>query len=211
MLTYSVALTITALVRRRNELNQMFTGISNLNSSRHFRLMALASIEILFTIPWAAYTTLYLNIAANGASESPINPYKSWANVHANFGYVGQFPAIEWKQNSTVVTALELSRWAKVICAFIFFAFFGFADEARKNYWLAFHFVARKAGYATYVQSELSMMSASRDTRGTLPVFITKETTLKRDSRATSFLTDLSLENIHCAHDDAKEPHTPTV
>ncbi|KAJ7455412.1 hypothetical protein FB451DRAFT_1407733 [Mycena latifolia] len=41
---------------------------------------------------------------------------------------------------------LELSRWAGVICALAFFAFFGFAAEAHKNRRLPFWAVATRCG-----------------------------------------------------------------
>ncbi|KAF8494814.1 hypothetical protein F5888DRAFT_1634174 [Russula emetica] len=33
-----------------------------------------------------------------------------------------------------VAIALEMYRWSLVLCSFLFFAFFGFANEARQNY-----------------------------------------------------------------------------
>jgi len=44
---------------------------------------------------------------------------------------------------------LELSRWSVIFCAFLFFGFFGFADEARKNYRFAFQSVAKCVGISS--------------------------------------------------------------
>ena len=179
----------------------------NLNSSRHFRLMGLASVELLFGIPWSIYATLYLNIAvAHGASESPIHPYISWKSVHARFSYVGQFPAFQWKQYPTVLMSLELNRWSKVLCAFIFFAFFGFADEARKHYRLAYNSVARKVGAPILSAPSMLKQPVMSTGAGTMPVFISRETTCKRDTR-TSFSTDLSAQDVDITLDDMKAPH----
>ena len=46
-------------------------------------------------------------------------------------------------------SSLELSRWLSVVCAFIFFGFFGFADEAKKNYRSALQTVAKRIGIST--------------------------------------------------------------
>lgn len=210
-------MTIRALMKRRADFNQMLSGMNNLNSSRYFRLMGLAGIELLLGIPWGVYASLYLNIhSAKGASASPIYPWISWANVHANFGYVGQFPAFEWKALPTNVVTLELSRWSCVICSFIFFAFFGFAQEARKNYRLMFNSVAKRVGYTTVGFSGMSSSFAgtkqptsSTTGRGILPVFIQRETTSKRDSYA-SFSTNLTLGDVGGTLDDVKEPYSPT-
>jgi len=211
------AMTIRALAKRRADFNQMLSGMNNLNSSRYLRLMGLAGVELCLGIPWGTYVSLYLNIhSANGASASPIFPWISWANVHSNFSYVGQFPAFEWKADRTNVITLELSRWACVICTFIFFAFFGFAQEARKNYRLAFNSVAKKVGYTTLGFSGMSSSfggtkqpTVSTTGRGTLPVFIQRETTSKRDSYA-SFSTNLTLGDVGGTLDDVKEPYSPT-
>lgn len=100
---------------------------STLTVNRYFRLMALATIELLCTIPIATYF-LYLN------ASSGILPYNGWADLHFNWSHVGQFPATIWRLSHTTVVAQEMTRWLVVICAYIFFGFFGFAAEARRNY-----------------------------------------------------------------------------
>lgn len=204
-------LTVRALARRRSEFNQVLSANRNLNSSRYFRLMALASIEMLLTIPWGSYVSLYLNIR----SPWGIRPWKGWADTHSDFSFVGQYPAVQWKSDHLSVVTIELSRWSVVICAFIFFGFFGFADEARKNYRIAFNSVAKKVGYTTANMTSgasssfgsKQMMSSS--VRGTLPVFIRQETVSKRDS-FHSFSTNLTIGDVGGALDDVKEPYSPT-
>jgi pheromone a factor receptor len=206
-------LTVRTLLKRyknHSEFSRDLADMPNLNSSRHFRLMGLASVELLFGIPWSIYATLYLNIAvANGASESPIHPYISWESVHRRFSAVGQFPAFQWKQYPTVLMSLELNRWSKVFCAFLFFAFFGFAEEARKHYRLAYNSVARKVGASTLSAPSTSKQPVMSTSAGTMPVFISRETTFKRDTR-TSFSTDLSARDVDVTFDDMKAPHLPS-
>jgi pheromone a factor receptor len=100
----------------------------NLSINRYFRLMAMASADILFTLPLACYSLLY------NLTVKPLMPWKGWADTHINFGFVGQYPSIVWHLDPTVVGGLELNRWNPVIAAFVFFGFFGFVEEARKNY-----------------------------------------------------------------------------
>lgn len=45
-----------------------------------------------------------------------------------------------------MVVAVELGRWIDVVCAFIFFAYFGFADEARRHYAKVGRWVLGKVG-----------------------------------------------------------------
>ena len=198
-------MTIYSVIKRRLDFGQLFP--EGFNASHHFRLMALASSELLLGIPWSVYGCLYLNIAV-----SHIQPYKSWDNVHARFSAVGQFPAFEWKQNSTTVVSIELTRWATIVCAFIFFSLFGFAGEARKNYRIAINSIAKRVGYSTFASSGFTSApnhSMTMSGPGTMPIFISRAAVTKRGSFA-SLSTDLSLGDVGDTLDYVKEPHSPT-
>lgn len=206
---YYCVRTIIELAQRRAQFMEFLAMNKNLSSSRYFRLMGLAGIEMLCTIPLGAYV-LYLN-----ATSQPVYPYISWENVHSDFSRVEQFPSVLWRMSGPTVLSIELSRWLLVICAFVFFAFFGFADEARKNYRLAYVSVAKRVGlstagtissWSTGSKSEMAYNSHS----GTMPVFVSQRTEQKRDS-LTSFTTDLSIGEFNIAFNDTKEiPYSPT-
>lgn len=120
--------TIRSFLRRRLQFNQFLSSNSSLTANRYFRLMALASIELLVNIPVSSYG-LYINI-----NRTEIHPWVSWANTHYGWYIIDKYPALLWRMDSYTVVAVELSRWSTVFVAFVFFAFFGFADEARKHY-----------------------------------------------------------------------------
>jgi hypothetical protein len=90
--------------------------------------MALAMTELLFTMPLSAFA-IWLNV-----STRPIEPWKDWNDTHFAYSFVGQYPALIWRRQPNFVASMEFTRWVVPICAFIFFAFFGVAEEARKNY-----------------------------------------------------------------------------
>lgn len=160
-------------------------------------------------IPWSVYVCLYLNITASGSSQSPIYPYINWDNVHWGFSHVDQFPAIEWKQNPKAIVNLEVARWSCVVCAFIFFGFFGFAQEAHKIYRLAFNLVADRIGFFTSMPLRLWSSSASNHwqpmTSTAIPVFIDRKTTFK-----PSFSMNIALGDAWGALDCIKDPHSST-
>jgi hypothetical protein len=114
--------------------------------------MALAMTEIMFTTPLAIYSMYQL-------VSQGLEPWISWSNVHYNFSHVDQIPALLWTQSRMSVVALEMSRWSPVACAFVFFAFFGFAEEARKNYRAAFKAVLRSLGCCAVVKTSRSARS----------------------------------------------------
>ena len=62
-----------------------------------------------------------------------IEPWTSFKELHANISVVIKYSAQQWRSSSNAAD-LELSRWLWVICALLFFAFFGFSDEAVKHY-----------------------------------------------------------------------------
>lgn len=125
-------------MKRRAQFNEFVTSTTSLTISRYFRLMALATVEILCTTPIAAYG-IYLN-----ATLSPIQPWKGLADAHYNYSHIGHYPSVVWRSNHYNAIAMELTRWSLVFCALVFFGFFGFADEARKNYRKLYHAVVNR-------------------------------------------------------------------
>ncbi|KDR75399.1 hypothetical protein GALMADRAFT_69383 [Galerina marginata CBS 339.88] len=138
--TYSI-LSIIAFRKRHAEFKEILSSNSNLNSNRFFRLMALAGIEAMCCVP-LSITTIVLN-----ATRGTVRPWISWEDTHFGFSRVDQIPAAVWRANPNANTGLELTRWLVVGCGLVFFVFFGFADEARKHYKLAFDSVAKRVGY----------------------------------------------------------------
>lgn len=121
-------LSLRAFHQKRSQFRELLSQNKSLTVNRYFRLMALATIELICTIPFATY---FIIINASGGQ---VFPYKGWADLHFHWSFVGQFPATLWRLDHKAEIALELTRWLVVVCAFVFFAFFGFADEARRNY-----------------------------------------------------------------------------
>nr|ALK27860.1 mating factor receptor STE3-1 [Limonomyces culmigenus] len=183
-------LILYTFMKRRAQFNKLVESNASLTMSRYWRLMCLASMEIVFTVPLACYV-LSLNI------KSGINPWISWANVHFDFFQINQYASLEWRsEGSTIIMIREVSRWSYVLCAVIFFAFFGFAAEARKNYRSAFDSLASIAGRSrskTAVGSGSFGGSKPAMSGGSLPVFIRKEKMVNTDS---SFGT-LSIPDIN--------------
>jgi pheromone a factor receptor len=104
--------------------------------------MFVSGAEILGTIPLG--TVLIVKDAKSG-----VDPWRGWAYTHKNYSAVYQVPASIWKNDPNSVFFLEMYRWALVLCAFVFFALFGFADEARRRYRRVYASVANRISYST--------------------------------------------------------------
>jgi pheromone a factor receptor len=133
---------IYAFYKRQQCLKEIMAYYSGLGHGRYLRLMILSSLDLFGSIP---LSTFYIVRSAKTA----IIPWKSWKDTHENYSHVYQVPKFIWKNDHDMAQALEMYRWSLVWCAFLFFAFFGLAEEARHNYRRAFTFLASRIGYLT--------------------------------------------------------------
>lgn len=144
-------LTLRSFARRRLEFSQFInSNNSSMTISRYFRLMALAMSAIFLTVPLGIFT-IWLN-----ATAQPIGPWRSWSDTHFDFSRIEQIPAVIWQSSHIFVIAMEFTRWIVPICAIVFFAFFGFADEAKKNYRKVFWAIAKPLGFEPHKPSAFS-------------------------------------------------------
>ncbi|PIL26108.1 hypothetical protein GSI_11862 [Ganoderma sinense ZZ0214-1] len=119
--------TLKAFLARRKEFGELMNSNKHLTYNRYFRLMGLAALDILFTIPLTTY-----NIISNYKQD----PYqwRGFADLHSNFGRVDQYPAVIWRANPQAVSIMNFRMWTPIACALAFFMCFGFAQEAIKHY-----------------------------------------------------------------------------
>ena len=147
-LTRVTVLTLMSFLRRQAQFGRFLSSNSSLSASRYFRLMALACTEMICTTPLAVFLIII------NATTVPVAPWISWENTHYDFGRIGQIPAVIWRSDKYAVIGCILTQWSCVICAFIFFIFFGFAAEARKHYssalsrFLPMHYFRKPASFA---------------------------------------------------------------
>lgn len=222
-------LTLRAFIRRRKQFSELIASNSNLTFNRYFRLMAMAVIEMLSTIPLGIYTVV-------GNVQIGVYPWKGFADLHLGFSRVSQYPLELWQTtwDDASKRSLEFNQWAFVVCALVFFLIFGMAEEARKHYRAAYTTVAKRVGISTgtidssgfgfsqYVSSYLVFLTTSnfnitRRSKGskvtssgfgrvTIPTFIQRNAS-KRDS-LTSFSDRLSTISVGDLVNEEKQPYS---
>jgi pheromone a factor receptor len=181
------ALTIRAFYIRGVEIKTVLSTNSTITFNRYFRLMALAAVDLLFTIPFTAF------IAYANLKYGKIAPWISWEDTHSGFSRIDQIPAHLWRRDPVGQVAMEFSRWSIVACGFVFFMFFGFADEACKNYRKAYACLASRLGgkvtstTSTGIQDSLGSHHLPVQS---IPVFVHQEVFHKTDSFTTLSDTD---------------------
>jgi pheromone a factor receptor len=198
------ALTIRAFYIRSVEIKAVMSTNSTITFSRYFRLVALAAVDLLFTVPFTAFT-IYANLKFGNVA-----PWISWDDTHSGFSRIDQIPARFWRSDPVAQTALEFSRWSVVACAFAFFMFFGLADEAFKNYRKVYSCLASRLG--TKVASSSVGVQGSFGSQNlpfqSIPVFVSREVIQATDSK-TSFSDTDTLPSL--PDDEKALPPPPTI
>jgi pheromone a factor receptor len=101
--------------------------------------MALAAVGFSFTIPLSSY---FLSTNVSPGLQS----WKELAPTRARYSFVALIPFEVWGSDRAV---FEISRWAPVLCAVLFFVFFGFTQDAKEHYHLAYSSLAKRLGSAS--------------------------------------------------------------
>ena len=148
------ALTIRTFLKQRRGFRQILSNQSRMMSSYYWRLMALASLDFCFTIPLASW-----GIAQN-LLLSNVSPWVSWNDTHWGYSRVFQFPRTLLDQKPIAVYSLETTRWAAVLCAFVFFGFFGFSEEPRTHYRLLASTLAKIFGCEKFAKDAATPVSS---------------------------------------------------
>ena len=213
-----LARTIHSFVKRRRRLRDIITSNSNLNYDYYWRLFTLASLDFCITIPLSLWDMIYR--ATHGAF-----PWVSQATVHSS---VYQVPKALQDQYPFLTWGPEVSRWIAILYAFVFFAFFGSAEEAKNNYRLLASTIAKLLGCTTPNRSsaipDMRANGRSRDPplRFVCPVSSTRQTGSSGDSylflggplaainQYDSRLTLIPLRNDHLLPTAPWWPRLPT-
>ncbi|KAF7353383.1 Pheromone receptor Rcb2 B44 [Mycena sanguinolenta] len=156
-------LALHGLVSSRASITEVFGPYNGLTYSRFLRLIGLALATSLFL----SSPSVLLNIVANAALAANVSglasPFSS--------GTIARIPRSVWASSSINLVAVELGRWLAPAGAFLFFAFHGFAEEAREYYKRTFGIVSNafwntlaRMGYVRAPPPIPRTVSPARDT-----------------------------------------------
>lgn len=132
---HALVLNVRLFWKSSQTFNGMLGSHKNPNHNRYIRLIALSATQISYILPTSLYS-LYFN-----SNVLILYPWISWENTHSHYSKVDQIPSLVWRSTSAQAI-MEIMRWNTVFSAFLFFAFFGFAEEARKHYRIAYSFAS---------------------------------------------------------------------
>lgn len=132
---HSSALALRLFIARRYQFARLLeSSQSAISTSRFIRLIALAALQIAYTVPIALCLRIIQFVTI------PLNHYDSWENVHFGFNYVGIITLHQFELGPKAYARLqELNYWSYAMSCAIFFMFFGLGEESIASYrrWLS--------------------------------------------------------------------------
>lgn len=133
---------VSIFFRRRLQFASFLRGNnSGLTINRFVRLSALATCDLIISLPLALYYLI--------SFSQHLTPWISFEYIHLEFGTVNQFNATYMAKNPDIATTLFLPRWLSPLAAIIFFAFFGLAEDALSDYLTGYSRL--QSAFKTYV------------------------------------------------------------
>ena len=132
-------------MKRRKRFQDLVTA-TGLAWNRYYRLVLLALGDLCLGLPftiWGVVSPALLHF----------HPWISWEDTHKMYNRADQYSWVQIQLYPQMLPALEIQRWASVLCAALFFAFFGFAEEAKMNYRLFASTITKRLGITTFTQS----------------------------------------------------------
>ncbi|VDC03117.1 unnamed protein product [Peniophora sp. CBMAI 1063] len=108
-------------------------GPDSVSRASFFRILALASIDTLFTLP-VGIASITLSVTAAIAQDSfPF--YFGWARSHTDWEPASFTQADIASVGTSSVVEHYFTQWTSPVLAFVIFGLFGFTSEARTSYW----------------------------------------------------------------------------
>jgi hypothetical protein len=110
--------------RRITFARHLESSRNGLTTSRYFRLMLMAVVEMIWNIMVTSYTLWF--------SYMDIRPWTNWDDVHSNFSRIDLYSTAFTPQ--IVLSSFYLIWWVIPASTFIFVAFFAFGKDAMEEY-----------------------------------------------------------------------------
>ncbi|KZV66007.1 fungal pheromone STE3G-protein-coupled receptor [Peniophora sp. CONT] len=135
----------TFYLRSRDVNQYLRSNDSTVSRTNYFRLLALASIDILVTLPNGIISVVLNTTAGLEAGSFPF--YSGWHKIHSDWQPVTYTYDEILAAGSAYVAEFYGTFWSALILSFVIFALFGTTAEAIALYWRIISGVARWFGW----------------------------------------------------------------
>ncbi|VDB86999.1 unnamed protein product [Peniophora sp. CBMAI 1063] len=119
--------------RHGQEINHFLQSNDSVNRTNYFRILALASIDILLTLPLGIATIAL--IVKDSVSFGTVPFYFGWTHDHTEWQPQSYSYASIVSQGTSALAQFYFVFWTSPILAFVIFGLFGVTSEARASYW----------------------------------------------------------------------------
>ncbi|VDB95515.1 unnamed protein product [Peniophora sp. CBMAI 1063] len=119
--------------RHGREIDNFLQSNSSVSRTNYFRILALASIDVLVTLP-IGIATIVLGVK-NLLSVGSIPFYFGWTYDHTDWQPESYSYTDIVSEGSFEVAEFYFIQWTSPVLAFTIFALFGVTSEARASYW----------------------------------------------------------------------------
>ncbi|VDB95847.1 unnamed protein product [Peniophora sp. CBMAI 1063] len=138
---------IRAYYRQRRDANNfMRSDASSISTNVYLRILALASIDILLTLP-IGIVNIALNISSTVVSIDTVPLYPGWTALHSDWEPVSYTYAELETFGRSELARNYFSYWTSPVLAFAIFCLFGVTSEARASYWRIIRAVGDRVGW----------------------------------------------------------------
>ncbi|KZV65156.1 STE3-domain-containing protein [Peniophora sp. CONT] len=120
--------------RQRRDTSGFLGSDSSVSRTNYFRILVLASIDILLTLP-IGIVGITLNIVSALSPPKDLPFYPGWTSLHTDWEPVGVPYANLQAGGPAILAQNYFSAWTSPVLAFAIFGLFGVTSEACASYW----------------------------------------------------------------------------
>ncbi|VDB95833.1 unnamed protein product [Peniophora sp. CBMAI 1063] len=132
--------------RQRKDINSFLRSNSSVSRTNYLRILILASIDILLTLP-LAIVDITLKIVQGLDNPSSFPFYPGWTLLHTAWEPESFSYAEQQSFGTAYVAGSYFSNWSSPVLAFAIFGLFGLTSEARTSYWRIICTIGRWFGW----------------------------------------------------------------
>ena len=129
-----------AFYRHTKDVNRLLRDSATVSRRHYLRVLALASLDVLLTLPFGIVNITLSTIVAVQQDKLPF--YPGWAKVHSNWApKVSTWEDIQASGRSSLPQDY-FSNWTSPVLALAIFGLFGLTTDARASYRSVFNFLS---------------------------------------------------------------------
>ena len=131
--THHLAAVTRTFYHQRQDVNRFLQSNDSISRTNYFRILALASIDVLLTLPFGI-ASIALTVSGSLSTPGGMPFYRGWTFDHSDWSPVGFSYAEIVASGPSNVGQVYFSQWTSPILAFVIFGLFGVTSEARASY-----------------------------------------------------------------------------